>query len=83
MKREQIISEKQIFLKECKEVRNYFVKIVSQYTVNKHLRLRTETDTLLIMYDQLCERLMSIDSIEEAQELLSDTTCPEIKPLKP
>lgn len=45
------------FLKECKEVRNDFVQIAGQYSVGEHLKLRTEIDTLLIMYDQLCERV--------------------------
>lgn len=45
------------FLKECKQVRNDFVRIAGQYSVKENLELRTEIDTLLIMYDQLCERI--------------------------
>lgn len=56
------MSEGQEFLKECKEVRNDFVAIAGQYTVGEHLKLRTEIDTLLIMYDQLCERVRLADS---------------------
>jgi hypothetical protein len=51
------MEENKEFLKECKEVRNNFAKIAGQYTVSEHLKLRTEIDTLLIMYDQLCERV--------------------------
>lgn len=59
------MSEGQEFLKECKEVRNEFVAIAGQYTVDEHLKLRTEIDTLLIMYDQLCERVRLADSSDE------------------
>ena len=45
------------FLKECKEVRDDFAKIARQYNVCDNLELRTEIDSLLIMYDQLCERV--------------------------
>ena len=45
------------FLKECKEARDDFAKIARQYNVGDHLELRTEIDSLLIMYDQLCERV--------------------------
>ncbi len=51
------MSDGKEFLKEAKEVRNEFVKIAGQYSVREHLELRTEIDTLLIMYDQACERV--------------------------
>ena len=51
------MSDRKEFLKEAKEVRNEFVKIAGQYSVGEHLELRTEIDTLLIMYDQACERV--------------------------
>lgn len=57
------MTEVQEFLKECKEVRNDFVAIAGLYTVDEHLVLRTEIDTLLIMYDQLCERVRGADII--------------------
>jgi len=43
------------FLKECKETRADFSVIAQKYTVSENLELRTEIDSLLIMYDQLCE----------------------------
>ena len=45
------------FLKECKETRAAFVKVAGTYNVSDNLKLRTEIDSLLIMYDQLCERV--------------------------
>lgn len=51
------MSDRKEFLEEAKEVRNKFVKIAGQYSVSEHLELRTEIDTLLIMYDQACERV--------------------------
>ena len=59
------MSEGQEFLKECKEVRNDFVQIAGQYSVGEHLKLRTEIDTLLIMYDQLCERVRLANNSDE------------------
>ena len=59
------MSEGQEFLKECKEVRNDFVQIAGQYSVCEHLKLRTEIDTLLIMYDQLCERVRLANNSDE------------------
>ena len=43
------------FLKECKETRDAFVKVAGTYNISDNLELRTEIDSLLIMYDQLCE----------------------------
>lgn len=64
------------FLEECKEVRNDFVKIAGQYNVSSHLKLRTEIDSLLIMYDQLCERVQIANANEvetsRQDELLRD-----------
>ena len=51
-----IMSAKE-FLKECKETRDDFVKIAGQYSISDNLELRTKIDTLLIMYDQACERV--------------------------
>lgn len=59
------MSEGQEFLKECKEVRDDFTAIAGLYTVDEHLVLRTEIDSLLIMYDQLCERVRVADSSNE------------------
>lgn len=42
------------FIQEANEARHDFVKIVSQYSVTDNKKLRTESDTLLIMYDQMC-----------------------------
>ena len=59
------MSEGQEFLKECKEVREDFVAIAGLYTVDEHLVLRTKIDSLLIMYNQLCERVRLADSSNE------------------
>jgi len=59
------MSEGQEFLKECKEVRDDFTAIAGLYTVDEHLVLRTEIDSLLIMYDQLCERVRLADGNNE------------------
>jgi hypothetical protein len=55
------MSEIQEFIHECKEARNALVKIVGLYGIDDHLLLRTEIDSLLVMYDQLCERVLSAD----------------------
>lgn len=73
------MSEGQEFLKECKEVRDNFAAIAGLYTVDEHLVLRTEIDSLLIMYDQLCERVRLADSPNENSGLhkhfVNNRTC--------
>lgn len=43
------------FTKEAKQVREDFVGIIKDYDVAEHNELRTEADSLLIMYDQAIE----------------------------
>ena len=63
------------FLKECKEVRNDFVKVAGTYDISNHLELRTEIDSLLIMYDQLCERVRLANAgTSENNALLPDVS---------
>ena len=45
------------FIKEAKEVRESFVEIAGQYSISDNLKLRTEIDSLLIMYDQALQML--------------------------
>lgn len=60
--------EKQ-FLKECKETRDAFVKVAGTYNISNNLELRTEIDSLLIMYDQLCERVRLANAKTEIRQL--------------
>lgn len=73
------------FLKECKETRGNLAKVAGTYDVSNHLELRTEIDSLLIMYDQLCERvrLANADTGENNALLpdVSHRTCDNCKQL--
>lgn len=63
------------FLKECKETRDAFVKVAGTYNISDNLELRTEIDSLLIMYDQLCERVRLADvDTGENNALLPDVS---------
>ena len=46
------------FKKEAKQTRREFAAVAAQYTVDEHLKLRTEIDSILIMYDQILDRLV-------------------------
>jgi hypothetical protein len=50
------LNEKNDFLIECHEARQDFARTVRQYDVSDNLNLRTCADTLLIMFDQLCDK---------------------------
>jgi hypothetical protein len=50
------LDEKNDFLIECYEARTDFCLIISMYDVSDNLELRTCADTLLIMFDQLCDK---------------------------
>lgn len=50
------LDEKNDFLIECHDARQGFVRAIRQYNVSDHLCLRTEADTLLILFDQLCNK---------------------------
>lgn len=52
---------KEQFLEECREAREDFAGIVSKYSTEENNKLRTESDTLLIMYDQLVRRVSEND----------------------
>lgn len=45
------------FINEAKQVRHEFGSIVFQYNTSDHIQLRTESDSLLIMYDQMMDRI--------------------------
>ena len=61
--------EKQLTFLECvKEQRSSFAKIAATYTVSEHLDLRTEIDSLLIIYDQMAERLGALANKESASD---------------
>jgi hypothetical protein len=49
--------DKHTFVCEAKETRAKFAAAVSMYSVTDNKRLRTEADTLLIMFDQAIERI--------------------------
>lgn len=63
------MNNQQNFLDECKEIRNNFAGFVGQYSVGEHLKLRTQIDSLLIMYDQLCERVRVNENIKKELEI--------------
>lgn len=51
------------FYDEAIQTRKEFAKVAATYNVRDHLELRTEIDTLLIMYDQAIEKARKWDEM--------------------
>lgn len=49
------------FYNEALQVRKEFVRVAATYDVGRHNALRTEIDSLLIMYDQAIQKAKKLD----------------------
>jgi len=58
--------DSEAFVDECKQVRRYFVDFLREnYLAQAHLKLRTQTDNILIMFDQCLERICPEPTLEQ------------------
>jgi hypothetical protein len=56
--KEQFIFDNASFVKEAKQTRAEFAGVIlANYPVGEHTPLRTKADSLLIMFDQMLERI--------------------------
>ncbi|MCB0471728.1 MAG: hypothetical protein KDC56_01580 [Flavobacteriaceae bacterium] len=63
----KLSAEKDGFIVACKDVRKMFADIVYKYPISHNLELRTNTDTLLIMYDNLIELRLTYSNMKRAE----------------
>lgn len=59
------MAKESTFYDEALQVRREFAQIAATYDVGKHNALRTEIDSLLIMYDQAIEKARQWDNLDE------------------